>query len=146
MNVAIVARATNFVTQYFFDTMEHTTWQYGHIPTQLWGGNKAILQQVHSWQYSHIATMFFVATITHATILLVAISMLATILRVAKPLYCNTTLKRMQEPIAPFQMQPKANDHTQMQLIHIATKIAILQPNIGVTTRLYPSSVSTLVT
>ena len=49
----------------------------------------------------------------------------------------------MQEPIAPFQMQPKANDHTQMQLIHIATKIAILQPNIGIMTELDPSSVMT---
>ena len=95
MNVAIVARATNFVTlQYFFDTMEHTTWQYGHIPTQLWGGNKAILQQVQSWQYSHIATMCLVATITHATVPLVVISMLATILRLRQFSYvrCKTII------------------------------------------------------
>ena len=26
--------------------------------------------------------------------------------------YCNTTSKRMQEPIAPFQMQPLVNNHT----------------------------------
>jgi hypothetical protein len=48
----------------------------------------------------------------------------------------------MQEPIAPFQMQPPINDYTYMQLIHIATKIVILQPNIGVMTGLDPSSVS----
>jgi hypothetical protein len=50
-------------------------------------------------------------------------------------------IKRMQKAIAPFQMQPLVNDHTWMQLIHIATKVAILQPNIGVTTGLDPSSV-----
>jgi hypothetical protein len=51
-------------------------------------------------------------------------------------------IQRMREPIAPFQMQPLVNDHTWTQLIHIATKIAILQPNIGVTTGLDPSSAS----
>jgi len=34
MNVAIVTLATKFVTlQDFFDAMEYTAWQYGHIPT-----------------------------------------------------------------------------------------------------------------
>jgi hypothetical protein len=34
MNVAIVIVGTKFVTlQEFFDAMEHTAWQYDHIPT-----------------------------------------------------------------------------------------------------------------
>ena len=82
MNVAIVTLATKFVTlQDFFDAMEDTTWQYGVILTLLWSGNKPILQQVPSRQYCHIAATRFVATVTHATILLVAILVLATISR-----------------------------------------------------------------
>jgi hypothetical protein len=34
MNVAIVTLATKFgMLQDFFDAMEYTVWQYGHIPT-----------------------------------------------------------------------------------------------------------------
>ena len=137
---------------------EHTLLQYVYIPTQQWCGNIAIWQPYSLWQYCHIATIQFVTILdiaTHVssqqtndtTMLLIAITVLATIsclrqffMCIAKTPYCNTTSKRMQDPIAPFQMQPLVNDHTQMQLICIATKIAILQPNIGVTTRLDPST------
>jgi hypothetical protein len=49
-------------------------------------------------------------------------------------------IKWLPEAITPFQLQPSVHQKTYMQVIPVATKMAILQPNIGVGQGIIPSS------
>jgi hypothetical protein len=74
----------------------HLKWmsKYSNLVPWSSSSSKANLWQVCSWQYCHIAATCFIAIVTHATILLVAVSVLAIISRLHQFFYvhCETTI------------------------------------------------------